>query len=125
MAACGAMQSVVWGRRLFEEFGYTDLGIYDGGAATEEELQGHKPTTIFEDNTGCIQWSKNPVDYQRSKHIDLKYHFVRAKVKEGVGKLVYCPTEEMMADILTKYLSTPRFTYLRDKMVWVAVAIVQ
>ncbi len=65
------------------------------------------------------------MDYQRSKHIDLKYHFVRAKVKEGVGKLAYCQTEEMLADILTKYLSAPRSTYLRDKMVWVAVAIVQ
>ena len=74
---------------------------------------------IYKDNTGCIQWSKNPADHQQSKHVDLKYHFVRAKVKEGEAKLVYCPTEEMMADILTKYLSATRFAYLREKMVWV------
>ena len=41
---------------------------------------------------------------------------MRAKVKEGDIKLVYCETEEMMADLLTKYLSAPRFAYLRDKM---------
>ena len=79
---------------------------------------------IFEDNTGCIQWSKNPVDHQKSKHVDLKYHFVRAKVKEGEAKLVFCPTEEMMADILTKAtLTATRFAYLRDKMVFAHKAV--
>ena len=127
MAAASAVQSVVWGRRLFEEFGYTDLGILDSNAvATEEEQQGHRPTVIFEDNTGCISWSKNPgTDHQRSKHIDLKYHYIQSMVKKGVVKMVYCPTAEMMADILTKYLPAPRFTYLRDKMVWVKIAVVR
>ena len=60
--------------------------------------------------------STDPVDHQRAKHIDLRYHYVRAKVKDGDIKLVYCETEEMMADLLTKYLSAPRFAYLRDKM---------
>ena len=50
-------------------------------------------------------------------HIDLQYHFVRAKVKDGDVKLVFCPTEDMVADLLTKYLSTKRFQKLRDMMV--------
>ena len=41
---------------------------------------------------------------------------MRAKVKSGDVKLIHCDTEEMMADLLTKYLAAPRFAYLRDKM---------
>ena len=119
MAAANLTQSVVWARRLFTDFGYEDLSIFDPTAApTEQEMEGALPTVVYEDNTGCIEWSKNPVDHARAKHIDLKYHFIRAKVKDGDIKLVYCPTEEMMADILTKYLASPRFVYLRDKMLW-------
>ena len=62
------------------------------------------------------QWLVSTVDHQRAKHIDLKYHYVRAKVRSGDIKLVHCETEEMMADLLTKYLAAPRFAYLRDKM---------
>ena len=117
MAVSSCTQSVVWASRLFKEFGYEDLGIFGSSeAATEQEMEGHHPVVIYEDNSGCIEWSKNPVDHQRAKHIDLRYHYVRAKVREGEVKLVYCPTDEMMADLLTKYLSAPRFTYLRDKM---------
>jgi len=117
MAASLCTQSVVWGARLFRQFGYEDLGIFSSGeAATEQEIEGHNPVVIYEDNTGCIHWSKNPVDHQRAKHIDLKYHYVRAKVRSGDIKLVHCETEEMMADLLTKYLAAPRFAYLRDKM---------
>ena len=117
MAASSCTQSVVWASRLFKEFGYEDLGIFGSSeAATEQEMEGHRPVVIYEDNSGCIEWSKNPVDHQRAKHIDLRYHYVRAKVRAGEVKLVHCPTDEMMADLLTKYLSAPRFAYLRDKM---------
>jgi hypothetical protein len=118
MAVCDAVKSVVWARRLFEEFGYDDLGVFDpGDPMTEEERLGHKPTVVFEDNAGCIEWSRNPVQHQRSKHVDLRYHWVRAKVKDGAVKLVHCPTEIMVADLLTKYLAAPRFAMLRDMMV--------
>ena len=74
--------------------------------------------SVYEDNSGCIEWSRNPVQHQRTKHIDLKYHFVRAKVKEGAVKLVHCPTEDEIADLLTKYLPAARFEKLRDMMVY-------
>ena len=120
MAACDLVKSLVWARRLLSEFGYDDLGIFDPHAVkTEEELEGANPSVVYEDNTGCIEWSRNPVDHQRSKHIDLRYHYVRAKVKDGDVKLVYCPTEDMVADLLTKYLAAPRFVRLRDMMVGV------
>ena len=84
---------------------------------SEQELQGLKPVTVYEDNIGCIEWSKNPVAHHQRKHMDLKFRWINAKVRDGDVKLVYCPTDEMTADLLTKYLSAPRFKYLRDMMV--------
>ena len=57
---------------------------------------------IFEDNQGAIALSKNPVNRQRSKHIDIRYHFIRNAVEEGKVIIHYCPTEDMAADVLTK-----------------------
>ena len=118
MAAHECVRSVVWGRRLFEEFGYSDLGVFDPTAPpTEEELAGHKPSVVYEDNSGCIEWSKNPVAHHKRKHMDLRFFWLNAKVTEGMVKLVYCPTDVMIADLLTKYLACPRFKMLRDMMV--------
>ena len=118
MAAHELARSVIWARRLFKELGYTDLGVFDPTEPpTEEELKGMKPTVIYEDNSGCIAWSKNPVAHHQRKHMDLKFRWMDAKVKEGDVKLSYCPTAEMVADLLTKYLASPRFILLRDMMV--------
>lgn len=59
-------------------------------------------TKIHGDNQGAIALSKNPVNRQRSKHIDVKYHFIRNALSEGKIDIVYCPSEDMVADILTK-----------------------
>ena len=59
----------------------------------------------------------NPVQHHKAKHVDLQYHFVRAKAREGEVKLVYRETEYMVADLLTKCLATERFQMLRDMMV--------
>ena len=118
MSACEATKSVVWLRRLYAEFGYEDLAIFDPTEQpAEAERQGHKPSTIYEENSGCIRWSVNPVQHQKAKHVDLQYHFVRAKVRGGEVKLVYRETEYMVPDLLTKCLATERFQMLRDMMV--------
>ena len=57
---------------------------------------------VYEDNQGTIALARNPVNRQRCKHIDIKYHFIRSTVNEGYVMLVYCPTEDMVADIMTK-----------------------
>lgn len=57
---------------------------------------------VFEDNQGTISLAKNPINRQRCKHIDIKYHFIRSTVSDGKVILMYCPTEDMIADILTK-----------------------
>uniref|UniRef100_A0A1X7TB01 Reverse transcriptase Ty1/copia-type domain-containing protein n=1 Tax=Amphimedon queenslandica TaxID=400682 RepID=A0A1X7TB01_AMPQE len=75
-----------------------------------------KLVTINEDNQGTIAVAKNPVSHARTKHIDIKYHYVREALQNGTIDLVYCPTENMIADIFTKPLSRNRFEILRTEM---------
>ena len=56
------------------------------------------PTVISE---GTIAIVRDPVYHARTKHIDIKYHYVREALTNGVIDLVYCPTQQMTADILT------------------------
>ena len=65
------------------------------------------------DNKSAIEISKNLVQHGRSKHIDMKYYFLRDYVKQKVVKLQYCNTEEQVPDIFTKALSVDRFRRLR------------
>lgn len=58
------------------------------------------PTTILEDNQSAIAMAKNPQFHGRAKNIDLRHHFIW--VSDGDVKLTYCPTGEMVADILRK-----------------------
>ena len=71
------------------------------------------PTTIYEDNQSAIAMTKNPQFHGRSKHIDIKYHFIREQVNKGNIELTYCPTAEMVADMFTKGLSRELFCKLR------------
>ena len=63
------------------------------------------PTVIKEDNQSCIKMCKNPVMQKRTKHIDVKYHFVQERVEDETVELQYCPIEFMEADLLTKDMS--------------------
>jgi hypothetical protein len=74
------------------------------------------PTMIYEDNQGAIALSENPVHHQRTKHIDIRYHFVRERVESNEVKLVYVPTEDQLADLLTKPLSKHRVIKLRERV---------
>lgn len=75
-----------------------------------------KPFVVFEDNRGAIFLSKNPGDFKRSKHIDIKYHFIRDKVNEGIVNILYCPSSEQIADIFTKSLSRKNFCKFRNML---------
>lgn len=65
------------------------------------------------DNTSTIKLSKNAVMHGRSKHIRVRYHFLRELTKEGIVKLDYCSTEEQLADIMTKPLKLAAFQKIR------------
>ena len=80
-------------------------GLYLRSLLNEMDMTCDGPTVINEDNQSCIKMCKNPVMQKRTKHIDVKYHFVRERVEDGTFALEYCPTENMEADLLTKSLS--------------------
>ena len=63
---------------------------------------------IYEDNQSCIALATNPIYHSRTKHIDIKYHFIRDHADKEVD-IVYCPTKDMVADALTKPLARPAF----------------
>jgi hypothetical protein len=70
-----------------------------------------KAQVIFADNQSCIRISENPRDHARTKHIDIRYHFIRHAVYNGLVEVKHIPTAEMTADILTK--SLPRDSHWR------------
>lgn len=73
------------------------------------------PIQIFEDNQSCIMIAST-LETKRSKHIDVKHHFVRDCVAEGIVNLNYISTNEQIADMFTKPLSDVKLTYFRNKL---------
>jgi hypothetical protein len=99
VAAASTSSQAIWLRRLLEFL-------------HNNQQQG--PTLIYCDNMSTIKLSKNPVLHGRSKHIDVKFHFLRDLCKEGVIDLVFCKSEDQIADILTKPLKPAIFVKLRN-----------
>lgn len=56
---------------------------------------------MYVDNQGAIALANNPVHHKRSKHIDVKYHYVRLEIQNEVVKLIYIPTDNNVADVIT------------------------
>lgn len=88
VALAEGCQETIWLRRLLEDF---------------NEKQSD-PTVILEDNQSCLKVAGNEKFSKRTKHIDTKFHFVKNYQEENITKYEYCPTEDMVADMLTKPL---------------------
>ena len=95
-AAC----QVVWLQRLLSEVG------------CEQE----QATEIFCDNKATIAMTKNPAYHNRTKHIDIRYHYIRSLAARKEVELKFCVTNDQTADILTKALSLDKHTYFRKKL---------
>ncbi|KAH9780171.1 hypothetical protein KPL71_007985 [Citrus sinensis] len=73
--------------------------------------------TVFCDNTSAINISKNLVQYSRTKHIDIRHHFIRDLDENKAMYLEYIDTEKQLADIFTKALDSKRFESLKKALV--------
>ena len=71
------------------------------------------PILLHGDNHGEIKSAQNPITHCRSKHIDIRHHFVRHLVEREAIQLRYLPTDQNIADILTKTLGRPKFSQFR------------
>lgn len=89
--------------------------LFVGQLLSEILDQNVFPVSIYEDNQSCIKMS-NTLETKRSKHIDVKHHFVRQCVNDNKIKLFYVPTSDQIADIFTKPLAAPKFKNFRDKL---------
>ena len=72
--------------------------------------------TLFCDNLSAINISKNPIQHSRTKHIDIRHHFIRDLVEDKVITLEHVATELQLADIFTKALDATQFENLRGKL---------
>ena len=90
VAASGCVRHAVWLRKLLSEL---NLG--------QEEA-----TEIRVDSKSAIELAKNPVHHERSKHIDVKFHFIREQIREGSVKLNHVASHDQVADMFTKPLPT-------------------
>jgi hypothetical protein len=76
----------------------------------------HDALTLYCDNLKAINISKNPIQHSRTKHIDIRHHFIRDLVEENIVTLEHVTTEEQIADIFTKALDAKQFEKLRGKL---------
>ena len=95
-----ATQEAIWLQRLMKDLG----------------KRMDTPIIVYEDNQGAIELTKNAKYHGRTKHIDISHHFVRERVMSKEIVVKYCPTNEMVADILTKGLTKGKFEKLRNML---------
>lgn len=98
VAATSSACHCVWLKGMLEELGAAN------GECTE----------IMCDNSSTIKLSKNPVMHRRTKHIDVRYHYLRNLCNEEVMKLVFVGTNDQVADIMTKPIKLDQFVKLRS-----------
>jgi hypothetical protein len=105
VAATYAAKEALWLHSLISQFFDTTL----------------EPTTLFSDNQSAIALTKDHQFHARTKHIDVRFHFIRWIVENGSLRLVYCPTNDMVADTLTKALPSPKVKHFAKELGLISV----
>jgi hypothetical protein len=95
IALAEASKQGQWLRSLLRELGRAAL------------LGPDQAVRIFSDNQACIAIAEDPIAHRRTKHIDVRYHYIRQLVAADKARVSYIPTQDMLADILTKPLPLP------------------
>eukprot|EP00253_Pinus_taeda_P013726 PITA_13726 len=92
-----ASKDTLWLLQILSEFGF----------------QQQHPTTLWCDNQSAIQLCKDPIQHQRSKHIELHMHFINKVIHDHVLEVQYYSTDDQVVDIFTKALTEVKFTKLQ------------
>ncbi len=101
IALTAATKKAMWLRALLKDLGQEQKG----------------PTTIYEDNKSAITLANNPINHQRTKHIDVQFHFIREKIKSKEINIKHTSTGEQLADSMTKGLGRNLFSIFFDKII--------
>ena len=94
VAATHAAKEAIWLRRLISELFPIPTS----------------PITLYCNNQAAIKLAHDDNYHVQTKHIDIRYHFIRQTIDDGIITLIYCPTDNMAADTLTKSLPKWRVT---------------
>ncbi|XP_065628616.1 secreted RxLR effector protein 161-like [Quercus suber] len=95
IATASCCAQLLWMKKLLHDYGITQDTM-----------------CVYCDNTSAINLSKNPVQHSKSKHIEIRYHFIRDLVEERTVYLEFINTKNQKADIFTKPLDGPKFEFL-------------
>lgn len=95
MAASHAVKELVWLKRLLDELTPVNMDA----------------PTFYLDNQSAIRFVKNPEYHKRTKHIDVRYHFIRGKYEDRMFDLKYVETNEQLADVMTKALARAKHSF--------------
>ena len=99
IAAGSSCSQMIWMKQMLTEYNVTQDVM-----------------TLYCDNLSTINISKNPIQHSRTKHIDIRHHFIRDLVEEKTIKLEHVATEIQLADLFTKALDANQFENLRGKL---------
>lgn len=91
---------LLWLRRILEEL----------------KVEGDKPMKLYCDNKSAISIAQNPVQHDRTKHVEIDRHFIKERLENGDICIPFVPSSEQLADVLTKGLFTTMFEGFLSKL---------
>merc|ERR1712013_120196 len=109
------------------------MGVYFMGIPVAWRSRGQKgvtlstsklPITVHVDNVGAIFMATNHASSDRTKHVDVRYHFVREFIEDGVVKIKFVRSKENDADLFTKNVNGELYNKHSQKLVWNKNAVV-
>jgi hypothetical protein len=100
IAATTAITDIMWLRNLLQELG----------------ILKDKPTTLYQDNRSTMLQISKSVIHSRTRHLDVRYHFIKEQVHLNIIKIEHLPTSQMLADIFTKGLPKNQHIFLRTQI---------
>jgi hypothetical protein len=99
-AVANAVAEISWLRQLLQELHFCP----------------QRSSVVFCDNVSAVYLSTNPVQQQRTKHVEIDLHFVHDKVATGAIRVLHVPSTSQYADVFTKCLTTSIFTQFRSSL---------